>query len=90
MSLAAFRTIGRKVVCVGRNYKDHALELGNPIPKKPMLFLKATSAIIEEGESIITPPGCQNLHQEVELAIVIGKKAKVLSDETSEYYFPRM
>ncbi|KJH42386.1 hypothetical protein DICVIV_11629 [Dictyocaulus viviparus] len=42
MSLAAFRLMATKIVCVGRNYKDHALELGNPIPKKPVLFLKIT------------------------------------------------
>ncbi|KAK6011682.1 FAH family protein [Ostertagia ostertagi] len=76
MSLAGFRTLGRKIVCVGRNYKDHAIELGNPIPTKPLLFVKSPNAYLQEGHPIITPPGCENLHQEVELGVVIGKTAK--------------
>lgn len=76
MSLAGFRMMATKIVCVGRNYKDHALELGNPIPKKPLLFLKSTNAFVEEGRPIVTPPECNNLHQEVELGVVIGKTAK--------------
>ncbi|CAI4229421.1 unnamed protein product [Auanema sp. JU1783] len=81
MALSAFRQLGKKIVCVGRNYKDHALELGNPIPKKPMLFLKSTNAYIEEGQQIVIPPGCENLHQEVELGVVIAKKAKNVAKE---------
>ncbi|UMM25506.1 hypothetical protein L5515_005307 [Caenorhabditis briggsae] len=76
-SLAGFRNLATKIVCVGRNYKDHALELGNAIPKKPMLFVKTVNSFIVEGEPIVAPPGCQNLHQEVELGVVIGKKASV-------------
>ncbi|EPB76814.1 FAH family protein [Ancylostoma ceylanicum] len=76
MALAGFRTLGKKIVCVGRNYKDHALELGNPIPTKPLLFLKSPNAYVQEGHPIITPAGCKNLHQEVELGVVIGKTAK--------------
>ncbi|RCN29821.1 FAH family protein [Ancylostoma caninum] len=76
MALAGFRTIGKKIVCVGRNYKDHALELGNPIPTKPLLFLKSPNAFVQEGHPIVTPAGCKNLHQEVELGVVIGKTAK--------------
>uniref|UniRef100_A0A0K0DGZ9 oxaloacetate tautomerase n=1 Tax=Angiostrongylus cantonensis TaxID=6313 RepID=A0A0K0DGZ9_ANGCA len=77
MSLAGFRTMATKIVCVGRNYKDHALELGNPIPKKPLLFLKV---IFVQGHPIVTPPGCDNLQQEVELGVVFGKTAKVWSE----------
>ncbi|KAK6752728.1 hypothetical protein RB195_003877 [Necator americanus] len=76
MTLANFRNLGKKIVCVGRNYKDHALELGNPIPTKPMLFLKSANAFVQEGHPIITPVGCENLHQEVELGVIIGKTAK--------------
>lgn len=76
LSLSNFRALGKKIVCVGRNYKDHAFELGNPIPKKPMIFLKSTNSYVSEGEPIIIPPGCKNLHQEVELGVVIGKRAK--------------
>lgn len=68
-----FTEIGRKIVAVGRNYKAHAAELGNVVPEKPLLFLKPTSAYIQEGERIRNP-GSNNLQHEVELGIVIGKK----------------
>src|SRR5688572_17146112 len=45
-----------KIVCVGRNYKEHAAELGNPMPAEPLLFLKPPSAIIGDGETIVLPP----------------------------------
>ncbi|WKY06710.1 hypothetical protein Q1695_006693 [Nippostrongylus brasiliensis] len=86
-SLAGFRQMGRKIVCVGRNYKDHALELGNPIPTKPMLFLKSSNAFVQEGQPITTPPGCSNLHQEVELGVVIGKTAKDEAKRTGAPWF---
>lgn len=73
INLADFRHIARKIVCVGRNYKDHALELNNPLPKKPILFLKGNNAFICEDEKIRLPSGCQELHHEVELGVVIGK-----------------
>uniref|UniRef100_A0AC35FKT2 Fumarylacetoacetase-like C-terminal domain-containing protein n=1 Tax=Panagrolaimus sp. PS1159 TaxID=55785 RepID=A0AC35FKT2_9BILA len=85
-NFANFREIGRKIVCVGRNYKDHALELGNPIPKKPMIFLKSTNSYVAEGNQIVIPPGCQNLHQEVELGVVIGKQAKNIKKDAAWDY----
>ncbi|VDP12172.1 unnamed protein product [Soboliphyme baturini] len=60
---------------------DHAAELKNPVPETPVLFIKPSSAIIEERENIKIPEGCQNLQQEVELGVVIGKKATRLSSE---------
>ncbi|KAI6170781.1 FAH family protein [Aphelenchoides bicaudatus] len=74
-NLADFRNLTRKIVCVGRNYKDHAQELKNPIPEKPLLFLKGNNALIGNGEKIYVPAGCKDLHHEVELAVVIGKTA---------------
>ncbi|KAK7485873.1 hypothetical protein BaRGS_00022868 [Batillaria attramentaria] len=74
MAVAAkFREIGRKIVCVGRNYGAHAAELGNPIPEKPILFLKPTSSYLSEGKSIKIPKGCSSLHHEVELGVVIER-----------------
>lgn len=81
MSLANFREIGRKIVCVGRNYSEHAKELGNPLPKKPLFFVKTTNSYVTEGHLIITPPECKNLQQEVELGIVIGKLARDVKKE---------
>lgn len=68
-----------KIVCVGRNYSEHAAELGNDIPKKPLLFLKAPSSIITEGESIVLPEQSIQVEHEGELAVVIGRTCKNLS-----------
>ena len=65
-----------KIIAVGLNYRDHAEELRMPIPKNPILFIKPSTSVIEDGESIIYPPEVKELHYEAELAIVIGKKAK--------------
>lgn len=70
-----------KIVCVGRNYMEHAAELGNPMPLEPLLFLKAPSAIIASGESIKLPPTSVQVEHEGELGVVIGRKASYLSDE---------
>lgn len=70
-----------KIVCVGRNYADHAAELGNDVPKEPLLFLKAPSAIIADGDAICIPPQSNQAEHEGELAVVIGHLCKSLSDE---------
>ncbi len=70
-----------KVVCVGRNYAEHAAELGNEVPKSPLLFLKAPSAIIASGDSIIIPSQSSQVEHEGELAIVIGRRAKDVADD---------
>ena len=70
-----------KIVCVGRNYKEHAAELGNPMPTEPLLFLKAPSAIISDGEAIILPPESSKVEHEGELGVVIGRTASRLTDD---------
>jgi len=76
-----------KIVCVGRNYADHAAELGNAVPKEPLLFLKAPSALVASGDPIVLPPQSQQVEHEGEVAIVIGDVCKNLPDEAdlSEY-----
>lgn len=69
-----------KIVCVGRNYAEHAAELGNEVPKSPLLFLKAPSSIIGPGRSIVIPPQSDQVEHEGELAVVIGKRAKNIPD----------
>ncbi len=69
-----------KIVCVGRNYAEHAAELGNEVPKEPLLFLKAPSAMIRSGEAIVIPPQSQQVEHEGELAVVISKTCKNLTD----------
>ncbi|MGB5528438.1 MAG: fumarylacetoacetate hydrolase family protein [Ignavibacteriaceae bacterium] len=65
-----------KIVCVGRNYAEHAKELGNEVPEKPVLFLKPASAIIYSGGQIIHPEYGNELHHEVELVLLIGETIK--------------
>ncbi|RJE49327.1 MULTISPECIES: fumarylacetoacetate hydrolase family protein [unclassified Dehalobacter] len=77
-----------KVLCIGLNYRDHAIEFGKPIPAEPLLFLKPSTSVIGPEENIVYPPQTQNLHYEAELAIVIGKKAKnVAQSKAVEYIF---
>lgn len=65
-----------KVVCVGRNYRAHAKELGNEVPSEPLLFLKPPSAVIADGESIVLPRESTRVEHEGELAVVIAKRAR--------------
>ncbi|WP_273565518.1 fumarylacetoacetate hydrolase family protein [Maribacter halichondriae] len=69
-----------KLVCVGLNYAQHAKEAGMNIPKEPVLFFKATSAIVGPNDDLIIPKGSEKTDWEVELAIVIGKKASYVSE----------
>ena len=68
-----------KIVCVGRNYREHAAELGNEMPSEPLLFLKAPSTIIGDGDFIELPELSQRVEHEGELAVVIGRRCRRLS-----------
>ncbi|RBQ04038.1 fumarylacetoacetate hydrolase family protein [Pedobacter miscanthi] len=72
-----------KIICVGLNYKDHAAETNAPIPSEPILFFKATSAIVGPNDDLIIPKNSKKTDWEVELAIVIGKKASYVSEENA-------
>jgi 2-keto-4-pentenoate hydratase/2-oxohepta-3-ene-1,7-dioic acid hydratase in catechol pathway len=76
-----------KIVCVGRNYVAHAAELGNDVPKEPLLFLKAPSSLIKDGDSIVLPTQSTKVEHEAELAVIIGRKCKNLlsSDDSFDY-----
>jgi 2-keto-4-pentenoate hydratase/2-oxohepta-3-ene-1,7-dioic acid hydratase in catechol pathway len=76
-----------KIVCVGRNYREHAAELGNAMPDAPLLFLKAPSAIIASGEAILLPKESAQVELEGELGVVIGRQASCLeaSDDPLAY-----
>ncbi len=65
-----------KIVCVGRNYAEHAKELGNELPDKPVVFIKPASAVIYSGGKIIYPSFSDEMHHEVELVLLIGKEIK--------------
>jgi 2-keto-4-pentenoate hydratase/2-oxohepta-3-ene-1,7-dioic acid hydratase in catechol pathway len=62
-----------KIVCIGRNYREHAAELGNEVPKEPLIFLKATSALLSPGATVRRPRPSQRVDYEGELGVVIGK-----------------
>ena len=62
-----------KIVCIGRNYREHAAELGHEVPKEPLLFLKATSALLPPGGTVRRPKLSQRVDHEGELGVVIGK-----------------
>jgi len=81
MSFTKFSSVGRKIVAVGRNYADHAAELGNAVPTKPLLFMKPSSCYITAGQPIEIPLGCQDMHHEIELGAIISKDCKRIKEE---------
>jgi 2-keto-4-pentenoate hydratase/2-oxohepta-3-ene-1,7-dioic acid hydratase in catechol pathway len=72
-----------KIICIGLNYAKHAAESGMAIPKEPVLFFKATSAIVGPNDDVVIPKGSTKTDWEVELAVVIGKKASYVSQENA-------
>ena len=69
-----------KIVCVGRNYLEHARELGNDVPSEPLIFLKPPSSLIDGGESIVLPPQSQQVDFEGEIGLVVGKRLRHASE----------
>jgi 2-keto-4-pentenoate hydratase/2-oxohepta-3-ene-1,7-dioic acid hydratase in catechol pathway len=77
-----------KIICVGRNYVEHAREHGAEVPKIPLIFLKPPSAILNPGEPILLPPQSQQVEHEAELVVVIGRRGKnILPEQAREYIF---
>ena len=70
-----------KFVCIGLNYSDHAAETGAAVPNEPIIFMKATSAICGPRDPVILPRGSEKMDWEVELGVVIGKKAKYVEED---------
>ena len=70
-----------KFICIGLNYSDHAAETGATVPPEPIIFMKATSAICGPNDPIVIPRGSEKTDWEVELAVVIGKPAKYVSED---------
>ncbi len=66
----------RKIICIGLNYRDHAIESNMPIPERPVIFSKFSTCVIAPGEPVVLPPGSQQVDYECELAVVIGRQAK--------------
>ncbi|MBD3246628.1 MAG: DUF2437 domain-containing protein [Candidatus Omnitrophica bacterium] len=75
-----------KIVCAGLNYRDHAAELGMPVPKEPVIFLKPSTAVIGPEEGIVYPPGVTRVDYEAELAVVIGRRARNIREIDAARY----
>ncbi|KAI8341788.1 hypothetical protein BC941DRAFT_414456 [Chlamydoabsidia padenii] len=80
-----FFTTGRNIIAIGRNYSEHAKELGNAVPTSPFYFLKPTSSYLANGGTIEIPNGCQ-VHHEIELAVVIGKTGRDIKKSNAMDY----
>src|SRR5439155_16711001 len=73
-----------KIVCIGRNYREHAKELGNEVPTEPLFFLKPSSSIIADAEPIILPQQSERVEFEGEIGIVIGSPIKRACESDAE------
>jgi 2,4-didehydro-3-deoxy-L-rhamnonate hydrolase len=69
-----------KIICIGLNYRAHALETGAPIPAEPVVFMKATTALCGPNDELVLPRGSQKTDWEVELAVIIGRRAKYVEE----------
>jgi 2-keto-4-pentenoate hydratase/2-oxohepta-3-ene-1,7-dioic acid hydratase in catechol pathway len=80
--------IPSKVVCVGKNYEDHAMEFDSEIPDEPLIFLKPATSIVGPDSEVVYPRMSQNVHHEAELAVVIGKVTRnVKAEDASKHIF---
>lgn len=76
-----------KILCVGRNYSEHAKELGNAVPENPVIFSKPDTALIKNNEPFYHPEFSQDIHHEVELVIKISKMGKKIQPKFARNYF---
>ena len=76
-----------KVICIGRNYIEHAKELNNPVPKSPMFFMKPDTSLVINNNPIYYPEHTNNMHYEVEIVLKINKKGKFISEKFAANYF---
>ncbi|MSP65805.1 MAG: FAA hydrolase family protein [Flavobacteriaceae bacterium] len=79
-----------KIVCVGRNYKAHALELGNSLPEEPVIFCKPDSALLPPRNPFVVPPWTQDVHHEIEWVLRVGKVGKFIEPRFAYSYFDAM
>jgi 2-keto-4-pentenoate hydratase/2-oxohepta-3-ene-1,7-dioic acid hydratase in catechol pathway len=79
-------TIPSKIVCIGKNFADHAAEIGEEVTEEPLIFFKPSSAIVGHGDAIVIPAQSKQVELEAELCLVIGKLAKNVSEEMALDY----
>ncbi|MES1245403.1 MAG: fumarylacetoacetate hydrolase family protein [Acidobacteriota bacterium] len=73
--------VPRKIVGIGRNYREHAKELNNPMPAEPVIFLKAPTSLLAPGAAVVLPPESQRVEHEGEIAVVVGRRIKRATPE---------
>jgi len=76
-----------KIICIGRNYSEHAKELNNPLPEKPVFFMKPDSSILKNNKPFFLPDFSQDVHYEVELVLKISKLGKNIDEKFADRYF---
>lgn len=76
----AIRSRPGKIVCIGRNYREHAKELGNEVPKEPLLFLKPPSSVVWGGEVILLPSASKKVEHEGEIGVIVGRTLTRVSE----------
>ena len=76
-----------KIICIGRNYQDHAKELNNPVPKKPLVFMKPPSALLVNKKPFYFPEFSENIHYEVEVVLKISKNGKYVQPAFAKDYY---
>jgi 2-keto-4-pentenoate hydratase/2-oxohepta-3-ene-1,7-dioic acid hydratase in catechol pathway len=79
-----------KVIAVGRNYIEHAKELNNPIPKKPVIFLKPDTAVLKNNRDFYYPEFSKNIHHEIELIVQICKEGKHVDEKFAKNYYDKV
>lgn len=79
-----------KIFCIGRNYSEHAKELGNAVPEQPVIFMKPETAVLKNHHEFHYPAFTQNLHYETELVLHISKKGKNILEENATAYYDKI
>ena len=79
-----------KIICIGRNYIEHAKELNNPVPKKPMFFMKPDTAIVNNNDPVYYSEHTNDMHYEAEIVLKISKKGKHISEKFAHSYFQQI
>jgi 2-keto-4-pentenoate hydratase/2-oxohepta-3-ene-1,7-dioic acid hydratase in catechol pathway len=79
-----------KIICIGRNYREHARELNNPVPEKPVFFMKPDTALLQKHNPFFYPSFSQDVHYEVELVLRICKSGRHIGEEFARNYFDKI
>ena len=76
-----------KIICIGRNYAEHAKELGNEVPESPVIFMKPDTAVLKKGSDFYIPEFSNDVHYELEVVLKISKGGKYIQEENADKYY---